>query len=286
MNKLLMPFFAGVLCLAPGSALQAVPPLEAALAKVEARLQGRLGVFAVRGDTRVGHRAEERFAYCSTFKWVLGAAVLKAVDEGRLELGQRVDYATQDLLNGSPVTSAHAKEGHLALGELCAATITVSDNTAANLLEPLVGGPPGLQAFVRGLGDPVTRFDRREPALNSNLPGDPRDTTTPAAMTCLLRTVMATACLSPGSRARLLAWMEATTTGRGRIRAGVPQGWAVGDKTGTSGNGEVNDVAVIFPPEGPPIYLCVFTDSHTTDDATHEAAIAEVTRLVLEALGA
>ncbi|MDP2875389.1 MAG: class A beta-lactamase [Holophaga sp.] len=257
---------------------------EVAMARVEARMQGRVGVFAMRGSAWASYRADERFAYCSTFKWVLGAAVLKSVDEGRLELDRKVRYGPKDLISMSPFTSAHLKQGSLSVGELCAATIITSDNTAANLLEPLVGGPSGMQTFVRNLGDPVMRFDRMEPELNSNLPGDPRDTTTPEAMARLLHRVLEAKVLSKGSRDQLLAWMQAVETGMGRIHAGVPKGWIVAHKTGTGYKGAVNDVAVIYPPKGEPIYLCVFTDGDRLDTKAHEAAIAETTRLVVETL--
>ena len=260
------------------------PGFETQMARVETRMKGRIGVFATRGPKAVSHRAGERFAYCSTFKWVLGAAVLKGVDEGRLNLGAMVSYSEKDLLPHSPVTGAHLQEGRLGIGELCAATITTSDNAAANLLEPLVGGTSGLQTFVRSLGDQTMRFDRMEPELNSNLPGDPRDTTTPEAMTRLLQRVMETEALSKASRAQLLIWMKAATTGMARIRAGVPKGWIVGDKTGTGSNGALNDVAVIFPPQGDPIYLCVFTDGDRADAKAHDAAIAEAARLAIETL--
>lgn len=267
-----------------GTTAWAAPNFKASVARIEGKLQGRIGIFAMRGPATLGHRAEERFAYCSTFKWVLGAAVLKRVEEGRLNLEQTLSYGEKDLIVHSPVTGAHVREGRLSVGELCAATITTSDNTAANLLEAKVGGPSGMQAFVRSLGDAVMRFDRWEPELNSNLPGDPRDTTTPKAMAQLLRTALETEALSKASRERLLAWMKAATTGKDRIRAGVPQGWVVGDKTGTGERGAANDVAVIFPPQGAPIYLCVFVDSARADAKARDVAIAEVTLLALETL--
>jgi beta-lactamase class A len=172
----------------------------------------------------------------------------------------------------------------MSVGDLCAATIITSDNTAANLLEPLVGGPAGLQDFVRGLGDQVMRFDRIEPELNSNIPGDPRDTTTPEAMSHLLRSAFENKALSESSLNKLFGWMKAATTGAARIRAGIPVGWEVGDKTGTSYNGATNDVAIIHPPKGDPIYLCVFTDGNRTNTDSHNAAIAKVASLVVERL--
>jgi len=257
---------------------------ESSVLKAEKRMQGRMGVFAMRGSQTLGHRANERFAYCSTFKWVLGAVILKHVDEGRLELDRMVSYTEKDLLSHSPVTREHLHEGRLSIGDLCAATIATSDNAAANLLEALVGGPPGLQAFVRGQGDTTMRFDRMELELNSNLPGDPRDTTSAEAMTRLLRKVLESEALTQPSRDRLLAWMKDTMTGPNRIRAALPQGWSLAHKTGTSANGAVNDVAVLLPPKGEPIYLAIFTDGHRTSDEAHEAAIAAVAKLVIKSL--
>jgi len=262
----------------------AASDFSGSVASIEGRLQGRVGVFAMRGSATLGHRADERFAYCSTFKWLLGAAVLKQAETGRLDLDQMLSYGAKDLIPHSPVTAAHLREGRLSVGDLCAAAITTSDNTAANLLEAQVGGLSGMQAFARSLGDAVMRFDRLEPELNSNLPGDPRDTTSPRAMAQLLRTVLETESLSKPSRERLLRWMKAVTTGSNRIRAGVPPGWPVADKTGTGDRGAANDVAVLFPPGGAPIYLCVFVNSSRVDAKAREAAIAELTRLVLQVL--
>jgi beta-lactamase class A len=257
---------------------------ESSVIKAEKRMQGRMGVFAMRGSRTLRHRANERFAYCSTFKWVLGAVILKHVDEGQLKLDRMVSYTEKDLLSHSPVTREHLHEGGMCVGDLCAATIATSDNAAANLLEALVGGPPGLQAFVRDLGDSTMRFDRMELDLNSNLPGDPRDTTSAEAMTRLLRKVFETEALSTASCAHLMAWMKSTTTGVNRIPAALPSGWTLAHKTGTSANGAVNDVAVLLPPKGEPIYLAIFTDGHRTSDEAHEAAIADVARLVIKNL--
>lgn len=262
----------------------AEPAFKSAVVKVETRMQGRIGVFAMRGSRTLNHRADERFACCSTFKWVLGAAILKQVDGGRLALGRMVSYTDKDLLTYSPVTREHLREGRMSVADLCAATIGTSDNAAANLLEALVGGPPGLQSFVRGLGDTTMRFDRMEPELNSNLPGDARDTTSAEAMTRLLHKIFETDALSKISRGRLLAWMKDTTTGANRVRAALPPDWTLAHKTGTGSKGAVNDVAVLFPAKGDPIYLCVFTDGSRMDDQAHEKAIAEVARLVLRAL--
>ncbi len=257
---------------------------DSAIVKVESQTKGRIGVFAMRGSLTLSHRASERFAYCSTFKWVLGADILKKVEEGQLSFDRKVNYSRKDLIGYSPVTTENVGKGTMSIEDLVAATIKTSDNAAANLLEPLVGGTSGLQSFVRNWGDSVMRFDRMEPEMSDNDPGDLRDTTSPEAMTRLLKTALETEKLSKASRERLLNWMKAATTGLDRIRASVPKGWPVGDKTGTCGHGGANDVAVVVPPKGEPIYVSIFTDGDRTPHKVKEQAIAEVAKIVLKAL--
>lgn len=254
---------------------------QKALTALESSVKGQLGVFVLRGEKTFAYRATSRFAYCSSFKWILAAAVLDASQRGEVSLGQRVKFSKRDLLNHSPVTGAHVDEGALSVAELCEATVTVSDNAAANLLTPLVGGLEGLRTFVRRLGDTTTRFDRPEPHLNSNEPGDKRDTTTPEAMTRLLHAAMTQKVLTGESRAQLFTWMNAATTGLTRIRAAVPNDWIAGDKTGTSGNGAVNDVAVLRPPSGEPIYVTVFLNARGIEMDKGAQVVANAARLVL-----
>ena len=258
--------------------------LAGRMLEIKKRHGGRVGVSAIQGGKTVNLDSNERFAHCSTFKWVLATAILQQADQGRLSLAKEIAFGQKDLLDYAPVTKAHVADGKMAISDLCAAAVEVSDNTAANLLLPLVGGPSGLTQFVRGLGDTVTRFDRTEPDLNSNIDGDERDTTTPAAMAGLLRTVFTTPVLKPDSLDRLKAWMVATSTGQKRIRAALPAGWTAGDKTGTSGNGAVNDVAVIWPDKGDPIFMAVYTTGGTLDAAGREAAIADTAKLALDVL--
>jgi beta-lactamase class A len=177
----------------------------------------------------------------------------------------------------------------MTLAELCAAAVTLSDNTAANLLLAQVGGPAGLTQFARGLGDDVTRFDRTEPDLNSNTPGDPRDTTTPMAMAGLLRTVYTGAVLRPDSLAQLKTWMLDCQTGLKEIRVGVPAGWTVADKTGR-GNGAVNDVAVVWPKDKTgkdqaPVFLAIYTTGGTLSDDDRNQIIADTAKLVFDSIG-
>ncbi len=241
-------------------------------------------------DGSINIQSEERFAHCSTFKWLLAAAILQKVDAGTMTLDDVVPYGKADLLDYAPTTKAHVGDGHMKLGDLCQAAIQLSDNTAANLLLARVGGPAGLTAFARSLGDTVTRFDRTEPDLNSNLPNDPRDTTTPAAMAQLLKTVFLGVTLSATSLAQLKTWMLGSTTGLKEIRAGVPAGALVADKTGHGANGSVNDVAVIWPKdtsgkEQPPVFLAIYTSGGTLDDDGRYKVVADLTKLVFDMLG-
>src|ERR1043165_4803543 len=175
---------------------------------------GRLGVAALDSGSgrRVGHDEDSRYAMCSTFKLPLAAAILAEVEAGRLALDEEIAFSRADLIPNSPVTEAHAGRGRLPVSRLCASIIQVSDNAAANVLLGRIGGPAGLTRFFRAAGDSVSRLDRPEMALNSNLPGDPRDTTSPAAMLGLMHRVLLGDLLSPASRARLAGWMEGAAT--------------------------------------------------------------------------
>ncbi len=261
---------------------------EARLAALEARTGGRLGVVALDTGTgrRLAHRGGERFPLCSTFKVLLAGAVLQKVDRGETRLDRRLPFGKADLLAYAPVTTARVAEGGMTVGDLCAAAVEVSDNTAANLLLGDLGGPAAVTAFARALGDPRTRLDRTEPTLNEARPGDPRDTTTPEAMVGSLRALLLGPTLGPESRARLEGWMAACTTGRTRLRAGLPPDWAAGDKTGSGARGTANDIAILRPPHRAPILVAAYLTGSTASDSGRDAVLAEVGRLVVEALGA
>jgi beta-lactamase class A len=222
---------------------------------------------------------------CSTFKWVLAACVLGGVDRGEIELGEALGYSEEDLLEYAPVAREHVAQGALPVETLCAAAVSLSDNTAANLLLARIGGPQALTAFLRRCGDEVTRLDRNEPDLNTNVRGDPRDTTTPRAMAETMRTILLGEALADDSRGRLQQWLKDAKTGLARLRAGLPPDWLVGDKTGTGANGAANDVAIVWPPGRSPILIAAYlSDSSAAPDvlnAAHEAIAATVTRNVI-----
>jgi beta-lactamase class A len=251
-----------------------------AIAALETAHGGRLGVciLDVASGQRVAHRADERFAMCSTFKVLAAAMILTRVDRGEDSLDRRVLYTDDDVVTYSPETGKHVGTG-MRLGEICQAALTLSDNTAGNLMLRSIGGPPQLTAFARGLGDKVTRLDRLETALNEATPGDPRDTTTPAAMADDLRLILLGDLLSAASRAQMTRWMMANKTGDQRLRAGVPGGWRVADKTGAGDHAATNDIAVIWPPDGGPRVVTVYYADSPAPVDERNAVIAEVGRL-------
>jgi len=164
--------------------------------------------------------------------------------------------------------------------------MTVSDNTAANLLIAELGGPEQVTNFARSLGDPTTRLDRIEPALNEAQPGDPRDTTSPLAIASNLRTITRAGILNDISAGRLISWLLANRTGDARLRAGLPANWRVGEKTGTGGNGTTNDVGIFWPPGRNPIYLSAYLTETAAPPAQREATLAAVARAVADVVTA
>lgn len=256
------------------------------LANLEKRTSGRIGVeaFDVARNKRIEYHAQDRFLMCSTFKVLAVAAVLKRVDEKKEKLDRFVPYGEAQLLAYAPVTRAHVKEGGMTLEALCAAAISPSDNTAGNLLLETIGGPKGLTEFARSLGDEFTRLDRIEPDLNNAVPGEDRDTTTPAAMCKNLQSLLTSDVLSQESRTRLEGWMIGNETGSRMIRASVPADWRVGDKTGRSGNGASNDIAILRPPTGGPVFLAIYVNAPSESSEGRDILVAEAAKIALELL--
>jgi beta-lactamase class A len=258
---------------------------DAAFGALEKAHGSRLGVCAI--DTANGreirHRADERFPFCSTFKAMAAAAVLARASADPGLLARRIAYTRADLVTYSPITEKHTGAG-MTVAELCAATVQYSDNTAGNLLLKLLGGPPALTAFMRGIGNRSFRLDRWETELNTAIPGDPRDTATPADMAHSLNSLVLGSALPAAERAQLKEWLVGNTTGDRRIRAGVPAGWQVGDKTGTGSYGTANDIAGLWPPARPPIVLAVYSTQPSKTGKPSDALIAEATRIVVAAL--
>jgi beta-lactamase class A len=264
-----------------GTALFAQTKAEewaAEIRRIEAAVKGRLGVAVTdtASGARYGYRANERFPLCSTFKFLAAAALLVRVDAGKEKLGRRVVFGAQDLVEYSPVTSKRTGGEGMTVDELCAAAMTLSDNTAANLMLASLGGPAAITAFARSLGDAVTRLDRIETALNEATPGDPRDTTSPASMAANIEKLVLGEVLTPESRKQLVAWMLANKTGDKRLRAKLPAGWRVGDKTGSGAYGTTNDAGVIWRDGGKPIVVAAYLTETAAPADERDAALAAV----------
>jgi beta-lactamase class A len=246
--------------------LAAVPGM---FTKLEEESGGRLGVAVLDTQTGaiVGLHSDLRFPICSTFKALAAAAVLARVDAGKEHLSRRIPIEPADVLAYAPVTKRHVGADGLSVAELCEAMVTLSDNTAANLLLKSLGGPDAITQYTRALGDPVTRLDRFETELNTAIPGDERDTTTPAAMARNLERLVLRDALSSASRGLLAQWLVGCKTGDAKLRAGMPKDWRVGDKTGSGEHGTSNDVAVIWPARRAPLIVtCYLTETALPDD--------------------
>ncbi|MCT8341672.1 class A beta-lactamase [Photorhabdus kleinii] len=256
--------------------------LHKQLAELENSTKGRLGVALINtaNGQEIQYRGDERFPFCSTFKLILVAAVLhKSMSQSEL-LAKHIHYRESDLLSYAPIARKNIHQG-MSVTQLCAATVQYSDNTAANLLIKELGGLEAVNRFVQGIGDPAFRLDRCEPDLNSAIPGDLRDTTTPAAMAASVKKIVLGEVLAAPQREQLIAWLKGNTTGDASIRAGVPAGWVVGDKTGMGDYGTTNDVAVLWSPKGVPVVLAVYFTQPQQDAESRRDVLASATRLVM-----
>ena len=264
------------------AALPAFAQKKGLLDRVREETGGRIGLAVF--DTGTGRRyfddAEARYAMCSTFKMPLAAAVLEAADRGKVDLKREIRFSEADLLDYAPVVKANLAKGAMSVESLLEAAVVMSDNSAANLVFGQIGGPRGLTRFIREAGDAITRSDRDEPELNNVRNGDVRDTTTPQAMLWLMNRILLGDVLSPALRAKLIGWMEASPTGKDRLRAGLPKTWRMGDKTGTSGEGYFNDIAIATPPGRKPILIACYLDAPGLDGARANAIHAEVGQLI------
>lgn len=254
-----------------------------ALAAYERETGGRVGLYAENLTTgaRIVWRADERFVMCSTFKASLAALVLVRVDRGQDRLQDMIAYSRHDIPDWyAPVAKENLNKGAMSVAEMCKAAVEYSDNTCASLLLARVGGPAALTAFWRTAGDMVTRLDHNEPMLNRSPPGDPHDTTTPAAMAANLRHILLGGVLSPLLRERITGWMQNCKTGDDRLRGGIPKDWRIANKTGNNGKDAYGDIAVTWPMPKTPILVCVYTQGGTPTAARVKAVFADVGRMV------
>ncbi|GAA5107460.1 class A beta-lactamase BlaC [Nocardia iowensis] len=231
----------------------------------------------------IAHRADERFAFCSTFKGLAAAAVLHR--NPLSHLGTLVRYTEADLMKSAVITRQHVATG-MTIRQLCDAAVRYSDGTAGNLLLRDLGGPAELTGYARSLGDTVTRMDRIEPTIAEAVPGDPRDTTSPRAFGSDYQKILLGETLPPEQRAFLRDLLErnATPAGAQRIRAGVPQGWTVADKTGTGDYGTLNDIAIVWPPQSAPLVIAIMSNKADRDAKYEPSLLAEAAAYVVATL--
>jgi beta-lactamase class A len=259
---------------------------QAKLAKLEQTLAGRLGVFALNtaNGKQLNYRGDEYFPMCSTFKVILASAILKRSTQIDGLMQQRIKYQQSDLVTYSPITKQYIEDG-MKVDALCAAALQYSDNTASNLLMKILGGPGAVTTFARSVGDRQFQLDRWETALNSSIPGDRRDTSTPNAMVLSLQRLAFGDALEPRLQLQLRVWLQGNTTGAARIRAGVSADWQVGDKTGTGDYGTANDVALLWPPRRAPVVVAIYTTQGEKDAKARNDVIALAARIVVDWLG-
>ncbi len=272
--------FGGLLALAAAGVARAAPPdpFVRQLTEIEKALRARLGVWVLDTQTRRswGHRADESFPMCGIFSFVACAALLARADAGKVDLGRRVRITARDLLPDSPVFHSAGDAQNPTLADLCGAALTHNDLTAGNLVLKRVGGPDGLTAFMNEQGDAASRLDHGPPALNDATPGDLHDTTTPAAMGAHVRALLLGSTLSHPSRRLLTAWLLANKSGGARLRAGLPHGWDIGDKTATGRHGTTNNVAIVWPPSHKPLIVSVFITDTAASVEQRNAAVAQI----------
>lgn len=252
--------------------------LNETITQIEAQLNARIGVaaYSVGSDMRWQYHADDRFPMSSTFKTLACAALLHRVDSNQEKLDRVVKIETKDIVSYSPITETRLADAGMTLAELCEATITVSDNTAGNLVLGAIGGPEGLTRFMRSIGDEVTRLDRMETQLNEGLPGDPRDTTTPNAMASAMESLVLGDVLTASSRAQLELWLRGDTVADALFRAGIPASWEIADKTGAGGYGSRSIAAIMWPPSSNPIVATVYITETEASFDDRNTAIAQI----------
>lgn len=259
--------------------------IQQQLSELEKNSGGRLGVALIdtADNSQILYRADERFPMCSTSKVMAVSALLKQSETDKNLLAKRMEIKQSDLVNYNPIAEKHLDTG-MTLAEFSAATIQYSDNTAMNKILEHLGGPAKVTEFARTIGDKTFRLDRTEPTLNTAIPGDKRDTTSPLAMAKSLQNLTLGKALGEPQRAQLVEWMKGNTTGGASIRAGLPTSWVVGDKTGSGDYGTTNDIAVIWPANHAPLVLVTYFTQPQQNAEARKDVLAAAAKIVTEGL--
>lgn len=250
--------------------------------QLEKQYDARLGVYAIDTGTKetVEFRENERFAYTSTSKALAAAVLLKQNPISVLE--EIRTFTNEDIVTYSPITEEFVNKG-MSLGKIAEAAMQYSDNTAGNLLFEELGGPDGLEKALRESGDTITMADRIETDLNEAIPGDSRDTSTPKALATNLKVFGISEYLPADKQEIFTNWLKGNTTGDSLIRAGVPEGWEVGDKSGAGGYGTRNDIAIVWPPNREPIIIAIMSSRNEENASFNDELIAKATKVIAQA---
>jgi beta-lactamase class A len=253
--------------------------LKTILQDYERQTGGHVGLYAenTRTGAKLTWRDRQRFVMCSTFKASLAACILRRADRGQENLADMIRFSQADIGDMyAPIAQANLAKGALSVTDMCQAAVEYSDNLCANALLARIGGPPAMTAFWRSIGDPVSRLDHNEPLLNRSPPGDPRDTTTPRAMAGNLHRLVLGDILLPPSRQRFTNWLIGCQTGADRLRAGLPQGWVIGDKTGNNGKDAAGDIAIAWKQPNTPILISAYTQGGTPTEAQFKTLFTQI----------
>lgn len=312
-------FLAALAVTAASPALSAPAAIEAEIARLGAPADGVVGVAAWRTDGRgpkVLINADQPFPMGSTFKVAVAGAVLARVDAGQLSLDQLVPVPWGAMVESEGLAETFKHPGvSVSVKNLLELMLTVSDNTAADMMTNLAGGPAAVTAWVRRQGVEGLRVDRdtsgllrdffhigpgpfpdalaaavkadpgledRSSKLNPQFDDDPRDTSTPRAMSTLIQRILTGQALSPASTKLITEIMERNTTGKARIRGRLPAGVTVAEKTGTIG-ASLNDAGMIsLPGNGGKVMVTVFIRKSTKPFEDRELAIADISRALYD----
>jgi beta-lactamase class A len=294
--------------------------LRQALHQLAARARpGLLGVTVLDVDSGAQARVNADHAYpmMSVFKAPVAATVLAQIDTGHLSLAQKVTINRADVVGGSAVPSIgahfHGDSMTFTVDQLLTAAISESDNTAADALVRLVGGPKVVTAFLRAHGIDEMRVDMDEADVDRIFDGighgeqipanetaqqslvrlrrgyrdylsDPRNRTTPDAAVKFLKQLWKGSLLSAGSTQHLLQLMYKQTIPR-RLRGGLPEGVRLADKCGTSVSFEgetaaYNDIGIMTWPNGHTVIVAAFLTGSRADKAERDAIYAEIAKAV------
>lgn len=259
--------------------------LQKKIEMLENKSGGKLGLTVVdtSDGTTYSWRGDEKFPLCSTSKVMVVAAILKKSESDTNLLAKKITINKSDMVNYNPITSKYI-DSSMTITELSKAALQYSDNAAMNKLLSYLGGPRHATQFARTIGDKTYRLDRNEPGLNTAIPGDSRDTTTPSAMADTLNKLILGTALKKEQKAKLTEWMKGNTTGLNSIKAGLPAEWTVADKTGSGDYGTTNDIAVIWPKNHAPVILTTYFTQPEKDASARKDVLASAAKLIAEAI--